>query len=256
MTENVKNSDIIRNMEQNIAKNLKNIRRQIDDSCLQEQRKEHSVCLIAVSKGHAIQSIRSAIAAGQRDFGENYLQDAVPKIKALHNPKDAPSSSPTSQPIWHYIGQIQSNKTKSIAQHFDWCHSLDSLKHAKRLNKHRAESNKQGDKQDALNICVQVQLEDRTDRGGIQFHQSETFIAELLEYSHLSVRGLMCVMPEGLKGKELNDAYALLNTHFKSLQATYPQLDTLSAGMSGDYQQAIAHGSTMVRIGTAIFGPR
>lgn len=202
------------------------------------------VDLLAVSKGQTYEKILVAAKAGQVHFGENYVQDALPKIAAAkENNLDL---------SWHFIGQIQSNKTRSIAKYFDWCQSLSSLKHARLIDKHRKELHYNK----PIQVCAQVQFEEKQSRGGVQFSEAENFIAELQTLDHLNVRGLMCVMPRMWKDKELTEAYKKLNKLFLRLKEGSNDFDTLSSGMSSDYSLAIQHGSTMVRLGSAIFGSR
>ena len=181
--------------------------------------KQNTITLLAVSKTKPISAIEQAYLAGQRDFGENYLQEAIEKITKLSNLPDI---------CWHFIGPIQSNKTKQIAQHFNWVHSVDRAKIAQRLNDH-------------LN-AVLFWLIDKV-----------FSLAEVVDNcDKLTLRGLMAI-PEKNAGEA---SYEKMQYLFKKLQAQYPTVDTLSMGMSNDLALAIAYGSTMVRIGTAIFGER
>lgn len=220
------------------------IRAEIEQIVSETASNERTVDLLAVSKGHRFEKILSAAKAGQEHFGENYLQDALPKIQL--------SEELHLNLSWHYIGQIQSNKTRAIAKHFDWCQSLSSLKHARLLDKHRQELHAGK----PLQVCVQVQFEENEKRGGLQFEQLDKFIKELPAYTHLNLRGLMCVMPQTWDGNKLSDAYKKLQKLFLTLKSEIVGLDTLSCGMSSDYTLAIQHGSTMIRLGTAIFGTR
>lgn len=202
--------------------------------------RQHSpVQLLAVSKSHSVASMIEAYEAGQRLFGENYLQECLSKQAFL---KDYSIE-------WHFIGPIQSNKTQAIAQHFDWVHSVDRLKIAQRLNDAR-----QG-MQTPLNICLQVNISVEETKSGLHENEVESLANEIARLPHLTLRGLMAI-PAPTKDK------ALQRTQFKKVHSIYQALqsqlnfDTLSMGMSEDYEAAIAEGSTMIRIGSAIFGAR
>tara|TARA_R110001592_G_scaffold31254_1_gene110409 strand:- start:2045 stop:2812 length:768 start_codon:yes stop_codon:yes gene_type:complete len=206
--------------------------------------RQNTVTLLAVSKTKPISAIEQAYLAGQRDFGENYLQEAIEKIIKLSNLPGI---------CWHFIGPIQSNKTKQIAQHFSWVHSVDRAKIAHRLNGHLNDSSQQNYCQDtSLNICLQVNISEESSKSGIM--EDEVFsLAEVVDNcDKLTLRGLMAI-PEKNAGEA---SYEKMQHLFKKLQAQYPTVDTLSMGMSNDLEMAIAYGSTMVRIGTAIFGER
>jgi len=240
----------------NIAQNLKKIHSDIQSCCHKQQRDIDSVQLLAVSKGHSITKIKEANVAGQQHFGENYVQDALVKINA--------SKDEGLNITWHFIGQLQSNKAQAIAKNFDWCHSLASIKHAKLLNRHRGDS----EHSKPLQVCLQVQSNYNKNRGGILLSETSDFLETLTEkgaFEHLLIRGLMFIPTPEQNTDDLEKAYSTVKNHFTILQERFHnndnsndsiKLDTLSMGMSGDFQQAIAHGSTMVRIGTAVFGPR
>jgi len=236
----------------NIKENIQKIQTQIDKACSTNIQKsepssnnrQSSVTLLAVSKTKPASAIEQAYLAGQRDFGENYLQEAIDKITNL---------SYLTEISWHFIGPIQSNKTKQIAQHFNWVHSVDRAKIARRLNTHINEINQQDNCQDtSLNICLQVNISEEASKSGIM--ADEVFsLAEVVDNcDKLTLRGLMAI-PEKNAGAA---SYEKMQHLFKKLQAQYPTVDTLSMGMSNDLDMAITHGSTMVRIGTAIFGSR
>lgn len=243
-----------------IKENIEKIQRQIDQACHAihdtndqgdktiSNNRQNPVTLLAVSKTKPASAVEQAYLAGQRDFGENYLQEAVEKIAQL-------SHLPAL--CWHFIGPIQSNKTKQIAKNFTWVHSVDRAKVATRLNthftEHLSEINQSNYCQDtALNICLQVNISEESSKSGIM--ASELFsLAEVVDNcDKLTLRGLMAI-PEKNTGLA---SYEKMQHLFKKLQAQYPTVDTLSMGMSNDLTIAIAHGSTMVRIGRAIFGER
>lgn len=239
-----------------IKENIQKIKAQIEQACnakpqtnYQEQtfssnNRRNAVTLLAVSKTKPASAVEQAYLVGQRDFGENYLQEAIDKITTLSHLPDI---------CWHFIGPIQSNKTKQIAQHFSWVHSVDRAKIAQRLNKHLNEPNQQNYCQDtSLNICLQVNISEEASKSGIM--ADEVFsLAEVVDNcDKLTLRGLMAI-PEKNAGEA---SYQKMQHLFNKLQAQYPTVDTLSMGMSNDLAIAITHGSTMVRIGSAIFGTR
>lgn len=243
-----------------IKENIKKIQRQIDEAChavyspnTQENKaflnnRQNPVTLLAVSKTKPASAIEQAYLAGQHNFGENYLQEAIDKIAQLSH---LPSL------CWHFIGPIQSNKTKQIAKNFSWVHSVDRAKVATRLNTHFGEHlndiNESNCCQDTtLNICLQVNISEEASKSGVM--ASELFsLAEVVDNcDKLTLRGLMAI-PEKNAGLA---SYEKMQHLFTELQAQYPTVDTLSMGMSNDLSTAIAHGSTMVRIGRAIFGER
>ena len=223
-----------------IAENI----RQLSDQLLrierQYERSAGSVTLLAVSKRHPIESIIEAYEAGIHDFGENYLQEALDKIQHL---------SPMRM-NWHFIGPIQSNKTKAIAENFQWVHSIDRLKIAQRLSDQREPSSPK------LNICVQIKLSDETSKSGIELSEAEALCDSVEALPNLQLRGLMAI-PAALADLESQRlAFRALAQEYSRLKPRYVQFDTLSMGMSNDFEAAIAEGSTLIRIGTAIFGAR
>lgn len=193
--------------------------------------------LIAVSKTHPDQAIRELVSVGQRDFGENYLQEALAKMAKL---SDLPI-------IWHYIGHIQRNKTKDIATHFDWVQTVERTIIAERLN------NQRPDGLPPLNVLIQINIDDEDSKSGCQPHEVDELVACILNLPKLSLRGLMII-----PSKDGTDAFACTKAMFDELKSKYdlPNFDTLSMGMSSDMEQAVACGSTMVRVGTNIFGQR
>ena len=196
--------------------------------------------LIAVSKGHSAAVIREAFAAGQRRFGESYLQEALPKIQALH---DLPIE-------WHFIGPVQSNKTGGIAALFDWVHSVDRDKIAERLNAARPLECA------PLNVCVQVNLSAEVGKSGVAPDQAAALLRKVASLPRLKLRGLMAIGQAGLSETAQRQQFRSLRELFDRLNRQGLQLDTLCMGMSDDFEAAIAEGASMVRIGSAIFGPR
>lgn len=193
--------------------------------------------LLAVSKTKPAEDIRTLFHQGQTMFGENYLQEAVAKIQQL---QDLPI-------IWHYIGHIQRNKTRDIAQYFDWVQTIDRGIIAKRLNDQRPEN------LSPINVLIELNIDDETNKSGCKVDELDKLIDEILSYPRLCLRGLMII-----PNKHGSDAFMRTQAIFTQVQKqrALKNWDTLSMGMSGDMQEAVAHGSTMVRVGTAIFGER
>lgn len=223
-----------------IAYQLLKVFQRIDDSVKLFNRISHPVTLLAVSKTHKINKIREAFAAGQGDFGESYIQEAVEKIVALNK----------CNICWHYIGPIQSNKTQKIAEYFDWAHSVDRLKIAKRLSAQRPESMK------PLNICLQVNISAEENKSGVLAEQLFELAEHVNLLPRLTLRGLMCIPAKSDNFDEQRQAFHQMKQIFEQLKNKIPDLDTLSMGMSADFEAAIAEGSTLVRVGTDIFGKK
>jgi len=211
---------------------------QIEDACKHARRNVESVQLLAVSKTHPSESLREMYQTGQRAFGENYLQEALDKIEALSD----------LDIEWHFIGHVQRNKTKHLAEKFAWVHGVDRLIIAERLSNQR-EAN-----QAALNICLQVNIDAQDTKDGCQPGEVAELVKQISPLPHLKLRGLM-VIPAPNNPQAFSDAKALFEA-VKTEHAHPEDWDTLSMGMSGDMQEAIAAGSTMVRVGTALFGAR
>ncbi|MBA1230242.1 YggS family pyridoxal phosphate-dependent enzyme [Pseudomonas viridiflava] len=220
-----------------IAANISTLEQRIRTASLAVQRDPASVGLLAVSKTKPSSALREAYAAGLRDFGENYLQEALGKQAEL---ADLPL-------CWHFIGPIQSNKTRAIAEHFDWVHSVDRLKIAQRLSEQRPEN------LEPLNICIQVNVSGEASKSGCTPEDLPALAAAISDLPRLRLRGLMAI-PEPTEDKtEQEAAFAAVRTLQDELNVP---LDTLSMGMSHDLEAAIAQGATWVRIGTALFGAR
>ena len=211
---------------------------QIQQACGRVQRDPASVQLLAVSKTHPSQSLRQMYQAGQRSFGENYLQEALTKIDELQD----------LEIEWHFIGHVQRNKTKHLAEKFDWVHGVDRLIIAERLSSQRMDSRK------PLNICIQVNIDGQDSKDGCQPNEVAELVKQISQLPHIRLRGLM-VIPAPENSVAFADAKTLFE-QVKSLHARPQDWDTLSMGMSGDLDAAIAAGSTMVRVGTALFGAR
>jgi len=215
-------------------------RRQIDSFEQQYARPSGSVALMAVSKTKPVAMIRAAIAAGQRDFGENYLDEALLKIAEL---KDEPCT-------WHFIGQIQSNKTASIASHFDWVHGIDREKIATRLSAQRPQE------LPPLDCCIQLNIDQEATKAGITPDALPALCQHISQLPRLRLRGLMCIPAPRNDLQGQRQLFNEVTRAMHNLQESFPGIDTLSMGMSGDLEAAIAEGSTMVRLGTALFGAR
>jgi len=197
-----------------------------------------AIQLLAVSKRQHLDAIRRVAGYGQRRFGENYVQEAEAKIAVL-----GPQAFE-----WHFIGRLQSNKTRPVARLFDWVHSVDRLKIAQRLSDQRPED------MAALNICVEVNISGETDKGGIAVEEIPEFVERAATFPRLKVRGLMALPAPGTDFDHQRRVFRRLYEAFRSIDR--PAFDTLSMGTSSDFEAAIAEGATIVRIGTALFGPR
>ena len=225
-----------------IAHNLQTVRARMRRACEAAGRPAEAVRLLAVSKTFGPEAVREAHAAGQTAFGENYIQEAVDKITAL---RDLPLQ-------WHCIGPIQSNKTRLVAEHFDWVHSVDRLKIAQRLSEQRP------DHLPPLQVCLQVNTDGGPTKSGAPPQDVLALAQSVAALPRLVLRGLMTI-PDPVEGFEAEVAlHRRATALFQQVQGelALPQFDTLSMGMTADLEAAIAAGSTMVRVGTAIFGKR
>ena len=227
----------LQSISPDIAGNLDQVRRRIDQAARACGRDPASVRLIAVSKTQPTELLRQAAAAGQRDFGENYLQDALPKIEALAD----------LDLTWHFIGAIQSNKTRAIAEHFQWVHTVARPKIAERLAAQCPDDK-------VLNVTVQVNIDDDPDKNGVEPADATTLLEVIRGLPALRCRGLMTILS---RSSDPAESYRRLAALFAELGEPEPgKWDTLSMGMTADFENAIAAGATCVRVGTAIFGPR
>ena len=227
-------------MNNSIAENLSRVRTQMEAACQAAGRLPHSVSLLAVSKTWGAEAVRTAHAAGQTAFGENYIQEAVDKIVAL---RDLPLQ-------WHCIGPIQSNKTRLVAEHFDWVHSVDRLKIAQRLSEQRPPH------LPPLQVCIQVNVDGGETKSGVSPQELPALAQAVAALPRLQLRGLMTIPEPAETDAQMRAVHAQAKDLFESLRQQGLPLDTLSMGMSADMAAAIAEGSTMVRVGTAIFGRR
>ena len=212
---------------------------QIRAFCEQSGRDSDSVQLLAVSKTRTPDELARLADQGQRHFGENYLQEALDKIAALRG----------RGLVWHFIGPIQSNKTRDIAAHFDWVHSVDRLKVARRLSEQRPAD------LPPLNVCIQVNVDDEDSKSGILLEDVPALAADMVTLPNLRLCGLMAI-PRADSEDSNRGAFRQLAMTLSQLRNTMPSLDTLSMGMSADFGVAIEEGATIVRVGTALFGPR
>ncbi|MWQ14092.1 YggS family pyridoxal phosphate-dependent enzyme [Glaesserella parasuis] len=224
-----------------ISQNLATISQQIQQYCQQANRPEQSVKLLAVSKTKPISAIAEAIEAGQRAFGENYVQEGIKKIQHF-------AENDTLE--WHFIGLLQSNKTRVVAEHFDWVQTIDRLKIAQRLSEQRPEH------LPALNVLIQINISDEASKSGISAKEMLELATQISQLPRLKLRGLMAIPKPESEPEQQKIALAQMNELFLQLQSQFEGIDTLSMGMSDDMPSAIECGSTMVRIGTAIFGAR
>ncbi len=224
----------------NVTRNLSKIRQRIQQACDSCGRDPAEVSLLAVSKKHPADAIRVAFQAGQRAFGENFVQEALSKQRQL---KDLDIE-------WHFIGHIQSNKTREIATSFDWVHSVDRLKVAKKLSEHRPPD------QPDLGICLQVALADESGKSGVRPDNLADLASQIDTLPRLRLRGLMCIPPPSENPSRQRHWFALLAGMQNEIKQLGFSLDTLSMGMSNDLEAAIVEGSTLVRLGTAVFGRR
>jgi pyridoxal phosphate enzyme (YggS family) len=226
-----------------IAHNLAQVQNKILAATERCGRAPEEVTLLAVSKTKPAGAIAEAVAAGQRAFGENYVQEGVDKIRYF-----AENGEETLE--WHFIGPLQSNKSRLVAEHFDWCHTVDRLRIASRLSEQRP------DEMAPLNVLIQINISDEQSKSGIAISELETLASDIAALPGLVLRGLMAIpAPEPDYERQLAVCQKMAAA-FESLKNRYPTVDTLSLGMTDDMDAAIAAGSTMVRIGTAIFGAR
>ncbi|AHE69324.1 MULTISPECIES: YggS family pyridoxal phosphate-dependent enzyme [Enterobacter] len=226
-----------------IAHNLAQVRDKISAAATRCGRASEEITLLAVSKTKPASAIANAIEAGQHAFGENYVQEGVDKIRFFQEQGKTDLQ-------WHFIGPLQSNKSRLVAEHFDWCHTIDRLRIASRLNDQRPEA------LPPLNVLIQVNISDENSKSGIALEELDALAADVAALPRLTLRGLMAIpAPESSYERQFAVAQQMA-VAFEALKARYETVDTLSLGMSDDMEAAIAAGSTMVRIGTAIFGAR
>lgn len=236
-------------MKDSIEFNLNQLRQKIAQCALKANRNCNEIELLAVSKMQSIEKIKGAIEAGQRIFGENYIQEAIQKIAYF---KENTKQDETL--IWHLIGPIQSNKTALVANHFDWVQTLDRAKIAQRLNDQRHSDLPR------LNVLIQINLSQEESKSGISVQELTEFAEKILTLDKLLLRGLMIIPKSTNNIQEQLAIFEQAHDLFTKLQTqclqTSAQIDTLSMGMSGDFESAISAGATMVRLGSSLFGQR
>ncbi|PHM63370.1 YggS family pyridoxal phosphate-dependent enzyme [Xenorhabdus ishibashii] len=225
----------------NIEQNLHDVRNRMTLAAQKCGRSPEEITLLAVSKTKPVSAIAEAIANGQREFGENYVQEGVEKIQHFNSRDDL---------VWHFIGPLQSNKSRLVAENFDWCHTIDRLKIAQRLSEQRPGN------MPPLNILIQINISGEESKSGILLEELTELTTTINELPNLVLRGLMAIpAPESNVERQIA-VFRQMEHAFIELKAQYPQVDTLSMGMTDDMDAAITCGSTLVRIGTAIFGAR
>ncbi|WP_340617133.1 YggS family pyridoxal phosphate-dependent enzyme [Xenorhabdus entomophaga] len=225
----------------NIEQNLHDVRNRMTLVAQKCGRSPEEITLLAVSKTKPADAIAEAITNGQREFGENYVQEGVEKIQHFSNHSDL---------VWHFIGPLQSNKSRLVAENFDWCHTIDRLKIAQRLSEQRPENLA------PLNVLIQVNISGEDSKSGILLKELMELAAIINVLPNLVLRGLMAIpAPESDFERQIT-VFRQMEQAFIKMKTQYPQVDTLSMGMTDDMEAAITCGSTLVRIGTAIFGAR
>ena len=233
-----------------IMTNLMLVRQRLELAAIAAKREPEEIELLAVSKTFSSRAIEEAMHAGQNAFGENYVQEGVDKIQQLA--KLRPWIT------WHFIGPLQSNKTKEVAEHFDWVHSVDRLKIAERLSSQRGEFSDL----EYLQVCVQVNVSEEGSKSGVSLSEAEALCIEIAQLPNIVLRGLMAIPAPSTSIEEQKLAFASVKECFLKIKSQHPYdlgfefFDTLSMGMSEDLEAAIAEGSTMLRVGSAIFGKR
>jgi pyridoxal phosphate enzyme (YggS family) len=244
-----------------IQESLQEVRTRVRNAELAWGRAPGSVQLLAVSKTFGLDAISAAWMAGQTSFGENYVQEGIQKIEAMSEALLTPGPEPLARgPIWHFIGPLQSNKTRAVAEHFDWVHTVDRERIGQRLSEQRPVS------RSPLQVCIQVNVSGESSKSGVAPHDALALVESLLPLAGLRVRGVMAI-PEALtEFSEQRAEFARARQLFESIGTTLARIpslapalggwDTLSMGMSADLEAAIAEGATIVRVGSAIFGSR
>jgi len=222
------------------ADGLRSVLARIERSVRESGRAPGAVRLVAVSKRQPVAAVQSLAEAGQRDFGENYLQEALPKLEALGE----------RGLCWHFIGQVQGNKTREVAERFDWVHTVDRARIAARLSAQRPHY------APPLEVLLQVKLSEEPTKGGVSPQDLPALAAAVADLPRLRLRGLMCIPPETADFAAQRVPFRRMRELLEALNSDGHRLDTLSMGMSADLEAAILEGATMVRVGTAVFGPR
>nr|WP_300315573.1 YggS family pyridoxal phosphate-dependent enzyme [Halomonas sp.] len=230
-------------MTATIAESLSSARQRLSQALQDAGRNADDALLLAVSKTKPADMLREAYEHGQRNFGENYVQEAIDKQHRLSDIDDI---------VWHFIGPLQSNKTRDVASHFDWVHSVDREKIARRLSEQRPEE------MGPLNICLQVNISSEASKSGVSLDELDELARQVAALPRLRLRGLMAIPAPASDPRQQREPFARLRQAFEHLRERLPDapLDTLSMGMSDDMEAAVLEGATVVRLGTAIFGAR
>ena len=225
---------------QNLAERIGAVRARMARAAASAGRNAQSVTLLAVGKAQPLELLAGAADCGITDFGESYLQEALAKVAALQE----------RSLTWHFVGRIQANKTRPIAEHFDWVHAVDRLRVAERLSAQRPP------RASPLNLCLQVNVAGEQSKAGVAAEELPALAAAVARLPQVRLRGLMCIPPEETDPARQRAWFAQLRALLEELNAAGGRLDTLSMGMSGDFEAAILEGATIVRLGTVLFGPR
>lgn len=223
-----------------VTENLAIIKDLLASAAIEAGRRPDDITLLAVSKKQSISKVLAAASAGQRDFGENFVQEGLEKIARTRD----------RGLVWHFIGHLQTNKTRLVAENFDWVHTIDKLKTARRLSEQRPAT------LGPLNVCLQINVDGEDSKSGLASEALPELAAAIALLPGLTLRGLMCLPEPRLDFDAQREPFARLRKMAESLSGMGYANDTLSMGMSGDYRAAIFEGATIVRIGTALFGPR
>lgn len=218
---------------------IKNNIKDIYNRLLKESACNLDIKLLVVSKSQSVKNIEEAYDAGQRLFGENYLQEALEKIQQINKPKIE----------WHFIGPIQSNKCKLIAENFSWVQSIDRIKVASRINEYR-------ESMPPINVCIQINISNELSKSGVQPHNLKAFINEMKSFRNLKLRGIMSIPTNTNSPDKLSEEFMELRKLYEEIKFSDPDIDTLSMGMSNDYLIAVKYGATLIRVGSGIFGSR
>jgi pyridoxal phosphate enzyme (YggS family) len=225
---------------QNLPERVRIIRNRMNSAAAAALRNVDSVTLLAVSKAQPSAAVRAVAEQGVRDFGESYVQEALDKMESLRD----------LSLTWHFIGRLQANKTRPVAASFDWVHGIERLKIAERLSEQRPFHAQ------PLNVCLQVNIAGEASKGGVTTAELPSLVAAVAALPRLKLRGLMCIPPDEEDPSRQREWFASMRRALETLNAAGAKLDTLSMGMSGDFESAILEGATLVRIGTALFGSR
>lgn len=223
-----------------VTENLRKIRELLAKAAIDAGRDDSAVQLLAVSKKQTLAGVIEAAAAGQRDFGENFVQESLEKIAAVSR----------NDLCWHFIGHLQTNKTRAVAAHFDWVHTVDRLKTAQRLSQQRPAA------LGKLNICLQVNIDDEPGKSGVNVDELFELAKQVAQLPRLRLRGLMCLPALRTRFEDQRKPFAAMRDLLGMLRRQSLEVDTLSMGMSSDFRAAIFEGATIVRLGTAVFGKR